>query len=128
MAQRIPRVGQQRAPDGPPELIVGKIGLPHVSTVARESRPAITAEGRVATGPYPSMQRAVPRPVGSRLGGETALIAIGFFAAFVLVALFGVDLICAWPLGRYAPVAEGVFCGCGLLLGYLSWDAYRDLR
>jgi hypothetical protein len=74
------------------------------------------------------MPRAVPRPGGSRLGGETALIAIGFFATFVLVALFGVDLICAWPLGRYAPVAEGVFCGCGLLLGYLSWDAYRDLR
>jgi len=127
-AHQIPRVGQLR-PDGSyPERIAGMDRPFHVSTVAPETRPAIETEGRIATGPYPSMPQAVPRPVGLRVGEETALIAIGYFAAFVLVALFGVDLIYDWPLGRYASVAEGFFCGCGFVLGYLSWDAYRDLR
>jgi hypothetical protein len=69
-----------------------------------------------------------PRPTGASFSVEKALIGLGFFAASVMVVLFGLDLACAWPFGRYTPIAEAVFCGCGATLGYLSWDAYRDLR
>lgn len=91
------------------------------NSTLRITRPAIAAA------PSSTQWSAAP-PSGSGLSVEKALVWLGFFVAFVLVMLFGVDLACAWPLGRYTPVAEGVFFSCGLLLGYLSWDAYRDLH
>lgn len=128
-AQRTTQVGQVRRLDGQPRPIVGKDSLPQAGAATQESRrPAVTPERRAPLNQAPSAQRIVPRPVGSGFSLEKALVGLGFAVALVLVVLFGTDLIWAWPLGRYTPVAEAVFCGCALVLGYLSWDAYRDLR
>lgn len=93
----------------------------HGIPTARESRPAVTTSPLFRPQP-------VARSSGSGFSIEKAFVWLGFVVALALVALFGVDLACAWPFHRYMPIAEAVFAGCGAVLGYLSWDAYRDLR
>ena len=67
-------------------------------------------------------------PSHSRFTVEIAFVWLGFFVAAGLAVLFGVDLACAWPLGRDMPGTETAFAVCGLILGYLSWNTYHDLR
>jgi len=127
-AQRPTQVGQVPRLVVQPRPVGGRSSPLQEGTAAREGRPAVTPERRAAVNLSPSTQRFGPRPVGTGFSLEKALVGLGFVVASVLVVLFGVDLIWAWPLGRYTPVAEAVFCGCALVLGYLSSDAYRDLR
>jgi hypothetical protein len=63
----------------------------------RMTRPA-------AATPLSSTERPATLSRGSGLSIETALVGVGFFVAFVLVTLFGVDLACAWPLAPTAVV------------------------
>lgn len=119
---RATRVEKVQRPHRTPSPVLGKSNPRLGSSIPQETRPA-----KLSTLPS-SNQRPMPRPAGSGFSVEKALVWLSFFVAFVLVVLFGVDLALAWPLGRYTLVAEAVFAGCGVVLGYLSWDAYRDLR
>jgi len=120
-AVRAARVGKVHQPHRDPRPGLDKNNPRQGTPMTRQSRPAVTAS------PSPAPRPAI-RPNGSGFTVEKALVWLGFFVAFVLVVLFGVDLACAWPLGRYTPFAEAVFAACGAILGYLSWDTYRDLR
>lgn len=127
-AQRTTQVGRMPRLVVQPRPNAGKSSPLQEGAAAQESRPAIRPERRAAVNLPPLAQRIVPRPARAGFSLEKALVWLGFLIAVVLVVLFGADLICAWPIGRYTPVAEAVFCGCALALGYLSWDTYRDLR
>lgn len=115
-ATRVEKVHQPHRNPGP---AFGKSDPRQRGPEAKQSQPIVA----ISPSPQP-----VVRPTGSGFSVEKALVWLGFLVAVILVLLFGVDLACAWPLGRYTPLAEAVFASCALVLGYLSWDTYRGLR
>ena len=115
-----PRVEQVRQPIRNPKPVFNKSNPLQGAPAAIENRP-------VGTSRSPA-RRPAARSLVASISAEKALVGLAFFVTAVVIVLFGLDLACAWPLGRDEPVAEAVFCGCGVVLGYLSWDAYRDLR
>jgi len=117
---RAPRVEQVRQPIRNPKPVLKKSNPLRGAPTAIENR-------RVGTSVSPA-RRPAARSLVASFSIEKALVGLAFFVTVVVIVLFGLDLACAWPLGRDEPVAEAVFCGCGVVLGYLSWDAYRDLR
>jgi len=84
----------------------------------------------IAVKPAPTSQRAVgwfrsflhSQPV------EKSFITFGFAAAFLLIFVFGSDLLTGWPFQHLSATfgISNVICGLGL--AYLSWDARKDLR
>jgi hypothetical protein len=121
VAPKAAQVEKMHQPNRNPMPVLDKSNPLRKGPAARGSRHAGTTS--------PSLtQQSAARSVGAGFGVTQALVGLGFLVAVVLVALFGLDLACAWPLGRYAPVAEGVFFGSAVVLGYLSWDTYRELR
>jgi hypothetical protein len=58
---------------------------------------------------------------------ETMLVYVGYVTATLLVVLFLSDLIAKMPFYRASLLMDVSFICCGLLLGYLSWNAHRDL-
>jgi hypothetical protein len=117
---RPPRVERVRQAIRNPKPFFNKSNPLRGAPAAIEDRPA-------GTSLFPAREPAAQSLVGS-FSVEKALVGLAFLVVAVLIVLFGLDLACAWPLGRDMPVAEAVFCGCGVVLGYLSWDANRDLR
>jgi len=115
-----PRVEQVRQPIRNPKPVFNKSNPLQGAPAAIENRPVGTS---LSPARRPAAQSLVPG-----LSVEKALVGLAVFVTIVVIMLFGLDLACAWPLGRDTPAAEAVFCGCGVVLGYLSWDAYRDLR
>ena len=117
---RASRVEQVHQPARNPKPVSNKSNPLRGAPTAIENRP-------VGTSLSPARWPAARSLVAS-ISAEKALVGLAFFVTAVVIVLFGLDLACAWPLGRDEPVAEAVFCGCGVVLDYLSWDAYRDLR
>ncbi len=115
------------------------VGYLRKATESREDTPE-----RIKSNPLREVPAAIEnRPAGTSLASarrpaawslvagfsvEKAFVGLGFLVAFTVIVLFGLDLICTWPIGRDTPTAEAVFCICGAVLGYLSWNTYRDLR
>jgi uncharacterized membrane protein YuzA (DUF378 family) len=58
---------------------------------------------------------------------ETALLAVAAVISMVLMLLFAVDLVTAWPLERYSPLTDVTYLLCGLGVAYLTWHAHRDV-
>lgn len=125
--QRDANDGRLHQPDREPRAVVQRTNPARADATTRRTRPTVPVEQSTTAIPSPVIQPPVSQP-GPAFTLEKAFVGFGFLVSFVLVMLFGFDLICAWPLGRYVPAAEGVFLGCGLALGYLSWDTYRGLR
>ena len=117
---RAPRVEQVRQPIRNPKPALTKSNPFSGAPAAIENRPA----GRSLA----SARRSAARSLVAGFSIEKAFVGLGFLVAFSVIVLFGLDLICTWPFGRDNPTAEAVFCGCGAVLGYLSWNTYRDLR
>ncbi|MGA2258369.1 MAG: hypothetical protein ABSG53_27205 [Thermoguttaceae bacterium] len=117
---RPPRVEQVRQAIRNPKPVLNKSNPLRGAPAAIENPPAGTS--------LASARRPAARSLVAGFSVEKALVGFALLVAVVLVVLFALDLACAWPFGRDTPVAEAVFCGCGVVLGYLSWDAYRDLH
>jgi len=58
---------------------------------------------------------------------EMLLVCVGFVTAICLLILFGLDLVTAMPFSRASLLMDVSFLISSLILGYLSWNAYRDL-
>jgi predicted neutral ceramidase superfamily lipid hydrolase len=58
---------------------------------------------------------------------EMLLVCVGFVTAICLFILFGLDLVTAMPFSRASLLMDVSFIISSLILGYLSWNAYRDL-
>lgn len=65
------------------------------------------------------------------LGKQTlmpkALTIAGLVVAGCLLLLFGLDLALKLPFHRAEPAMDMGFVVSALVLGYLSWTAFRDL-
>ena len=56
-------------------------------------------------------------------------MVIGSIAAAGVVALLAVlDLVMGVPFAGFSPLMDILFIVAAALVGYLGWDAYRDLR
>ncbi|MCO6047718.1 hypothetical protein NG895_27760 [Aeoliella sp. ICT_H6.2] len=51
----------------------------------------------------------------------------GMAVAGLSLLLFGLDLVAKFPFGRQSILIDIGFVICAGILGYLSWNAYRDL-
>jgi hypothetical protein len=96
-----------------------------------EARPQTTNSKATRKAGPPSMKLS-PSTVSHRTAtnyftGEMLLVWVGFVTAASLLILFGLDLAVGWPFMRASLLMDISFTVCGLILGYLSWNAYRDL-
>jgi hypothetical protein len=57
-----------------------------------------------------------------------AMTVAGMVVAGLFVLLFGMDLAIAIPFQRASAVMDMGFLFCGLVLGYLGWNAFRDIK
>ncbi len=57
-----------------------------------------------------------------------ALTISGFVVAGLLLLLFGLDLAIQWPFQKANSTMDICFLICAVILGYMSWNALRDLR
>lgn len=55
-----------------------------------------------------------------------SMTVFGFFVTAILLLVFGLDLATGWLFGKPLVVDIG-FLAAGLILGYLSWNTYREL-
>lgn len=79
----------------------------------------------------PAEQNATSRPrqnTGSRITVEKMLVWYGFVVAAILTLSFGLDLVIGAPFLHASPLMDVTFVGCGLVLGYMCWDVYRNLK
>jgi hypothetical protein len=102
-----------------------QVGATHDARPQTTNRPAARKSGSplMKTAPSTVSHRAAP----NYFTVEMALVCVGFVVAALLVILFGLDLAIARPFFRASLLMDISFTICGLLLGYLSWNAYRDL-
>jgi hypothetical protein len=57
-----------------------------------------------------------------------ALTITGMAVAGLLILLFGLDLAVKFPFGRISLWMDVGFAVSAAILGYLSWNAFRDLK
>jgi len=57
-----------------------------------------------------------------------ALTITGMAVAGLLILLFGLDLALKFPFGRISLWMDVGFLVSAAILGYLSWNAFRDLK
>jgi hypothetical protein len=57
-----------------------------------------------------------------------ALVISGIVVASLILLLFGLDLAVKWPFEQASMVMDVTFLICALILGYLSWNALREVR
>lgn len=57
-----------------------------------------------------------------------AMSIAGMVVAGLIAFLFAFDLALTFPFGRANWIMDLGFLACGLILGYLSWSAFRDNR
>ena len=57
-----------------------------------------------------------------------ALTISGMVVAALLFLLFGLDLALRFPFNRQQPVTDVVFVVSALILAYLSWVTFKELR
>ena len=57
-----------------------------------------------------------------------AMSIAGMVVAGLIAFLFGFDLALAFPFSRANTIMDIGFLVCGAILGYLSWNAFRDNR
>lgn len=57
-----------------------------------------------------------------------ALTIGGMVVSAVLLLLFGLDLAAQIPFKRVSPVMDIGVVICALMLGYMSWTTFRELR
>lgn len=55
-----------------------------------------------------------------------ALCILGMVAAALLVLLFGMDIATQWPFGGIGMVVNILFIILALVLGFLSWETWRE--
>ena len=56
-----------------------------------------------------------------------ALTISGMVIAGLLVLMFGMDLVIGFPFGKASMAMDVAILICAGALGYMSWDAYREL-
>ena len=56
------------------------------------------------------------------------LTIMGMVIALLLLLLFGIDLASGFPFMRASIVMDVGIVICSVLLGYLSWSAFRELH
>lgn len=52
----------------------------------------------------------------------------GMVVAGLVTLIFGLDLVAGVPFQGVSTPMDIGFVVCGLILGYLSWNAFRDIR
>lgn len=57
-----------------------------------------------------------------------ALTILGFVIAILILILFVADLAIGFPFDRHFIVIDICFILSALMLGYMSWNALKDLR
>ena len=57
-----------------------------------------------------------------------ALTISGMVVAALLFLLFGLDLALRFPFSRQQPVTDVIFVVSALILAYLSWVSFKELR
>lgn len=57
-----------------------------------------------------------------------ALTITGMVVSGLLLLLFGLDLALAMPFRRPSMLLDATFVICSLILAYLSWSTYRELK
>jgi hypothetical protein len=57
-----------------------------------------------------------------------ALTILGMIVAVLTLLLFGADLAIKIPFQRASGLMDGVFVMCALILGYMSWSSFRDVK
>jgi len=55
------------------------------------------------------------------------LCLAGMVIAIFVFAIFLLDLVLAWPFEKASWGLDATFVSCAVLLGYLSWTAFREL-
>jgi hypothetical protein len=55
-----------------------------------------------------------------------AMSIAGMVIGGVLTVAFALDLVLKIPFGGRVPMMDIGFAVCGLILAYLSWNAFRD--
>ena len=56
------------------------------------------------------------------------LTIMGMIVACLVLLLFGADLAVSFPFQRVSPTMDILFVICALMMGYMSWSSFRDLR
>jgi hypothetical protein len=57
-----------------------------------------------------------------------ALTISGITIAALLLILFGLDLAIGMPFNKASKVMDISFLICALILGYMSWSTFRELK
>jgi hypothetical protein len=57
-----------------------------------------------------------------------ALTIGGMVVSAILLLLFGLDLAIKIPFERVSPIMDIGAVVCALMLGYMSWSTFRELR
>jgi putative Ca2+/H+ antiporter (TMEM165/GDT1 family) len=57
-----------------------------------------------------------------------ALTILGMIVASLVILLFGADLAVKFPFQGANKTIDILFVVCALILGYLSWSAFREQR
>lgn len=57
-----------------------------------------------------------------------ALTILGMVVAGLIAVAFGMDLVMAFPFGGANTMIDIGFLTVGLIVGYLSWNAFRDIK
>ena len=78
--------------------------------------------------PGPQARRASTRGTRGEFSFVKALTLSGFVVATLLVLVFGLDLLLAWPFQRASWSFDLINVACGAALAYLSWNTWRDFR
>jgi hypothetical protein len=55
-----------------------------------------------------------------------ALTIAGMVVAFLLFCMFGLDLAAGIPFSKASMIMDVLFLLCAGLLGYMSWNTYRE--
>jgi hypothetical protein len=57
-----------------------------------------------------------------------ALIALAAVISAVLIIVFGVDLLIGWPFHQHSLPMDITYLSVGVVLAYLTWHTYREMR
>ncbi len=101
---------------------------PNESAEQAVSAQAPTGSQRLSA--YRSLLRRVTAAIGYVLDSKRlrkAFIYFGFITGTFLSIIFGLDLLLGIPFQHASPLMDITFFLCGPTLGYLSWDAFKEL-
>jgi hypothetical protein len=57
-----------------------------------------------------------------------ALTIIGMIVSCLVIILFGADLAIGFPFQKASMLMDGIFLTCAGMLGYMSWDSFREQK